>query len=292
MEEGSVSAKSGLGRSLGSLIPDTLDAASLIGGHERVEQVPLTALQPGEEQPRTLFDEKALAELAQSIKRHGVVQPLVVSPLPGGRYGIIAGERRWRAAKIAKLKTVPVLVRSLKQQEKLEVALIENVQRVDLEPLDQAASIERLHQQFNLHYSEIAARLGRAETTVVNTVRLLQLPPKARQALQNKRLSEGHARQVLALKNMPEAQDTLVELIEKNGWSVRQAEQFVVSLKAGHKKTESAQKHMAAETPETKKLSKRYGVPVKIYRTAKGGRLELSFRSDDELAQLLKNLSA
>lgn len=286
-----MSAKAGLGRGLGSLIPDTLDAAALMDDGEVVEKVGVERLQPDQEQPRTSFDASSLRELAASIKQYGIVQPLVVSPFKNGQYLLIAGERRWRAAKIAGLKTVPVLVRSVKQQERLELALIENVQRVDLSPLEQAVSIERLHQQFNLEYSEIARRLGKADTTVSNTVRLLGLPPKARDALQKQKISEGHARQVLALKGAPDKQDDLVDQIVSKGWSVRQAEQYVSSIKAGYARSAATKKRMASETPETKRLGKRYGVPVKIYRTAKGGRLELIFHSDTELTRLLKELT-
>ena len=208
-----MAVKSGLGRGLGSLIPESFDSSTLVQSGETVEQIPLEQIVPDENQPRTVFDEASLAELAESIRRHGVVQPLIVRALSHGKYGIVAGERRWRASKMAGVSSVPALVRSIRQQERLEVALIENVQRVDLEPLEQAVSIERLHQQFNLGYADIAQRLGKAETTVSNIVRLLQLPPKAWRALEQHQLTEGHARQVLALKDMPLKQDELVRLI-------------------------------------------------------------------------------
>lgn len=284
-------AKSGLGKGLSSLIPEDVNTAALIASGETVEELLLEALQPDDAQPRTNFDEVALQDLAVSIKRYGILQPIVVSPPRAGRYGIIAGERRWRAAKIAGLKKVPALVRSLKQQEKLEVALIENVQRVDLDPLEQAISIERLHQQFNLGYSDIAKRLGKADTTVSNIVRLLKLPPKAQQALRDKALSEGHARQVLALKDMPERQDQLIDLVIAEGWSVRQAEQFAVRAKAEHKQPDATTRKARVETADTKRLSKRYGVPVRLHRTAKGGKLELHFSSDNELEKLLGELT-
>ena len=282
-------SKSGLGRGLGALIPEDFDTEVLLEAGERVEQIALDRLAPNPEQPRTVFDQQALQELAESIKRHGIVQPLVVTH-KGKEYLIIAGERRWRAAGIAGIKTVPAIVRTLKQQEQLEIALIENVQRVDLGPLEQAVSIERLHQQFNLGYKQIAERLGKAETTLSNIVRLLQLPPEAHHALAEKHITEGHARQILALKDFPEKQGELLDLIKSQGWNVRQAERFVSSVKAGFKETKAARTRMAAETPETKRISHRYRVPVKIYRTAKGGRLELQFHSDEELARLLNEL--
>ena len=281
--------QTGLGRGFGSLIPQDFDTAVLVADGERVEQLSVGVLTPNPEQPRTVFDETALGELAASIRQYGIIQPLVVTP-DGKAYHIIAGERRWRAARIAGLKTVPALVRTTKQQEKLELAILENVQRVDLSPLEEAVSIERLHQQFNLTYGEIAKRLGKAETTVHNTVRLLQLPQNARDALAASEISEGHARQVLALKEMPEAQDELVKLIVQNGWSVRQTERYVSSLKAGVKEKMQAAERVSGDTPETERLSKRFGTKVRIHRTAKGGRVEIAFSSDDQLAKLLSDL--
>ncbi len=280
--------RSGLGKGLGSLIPQGFDTQLLVDESERVQKLTVASLVPNPGQPRTVFDDDALAELAVSIKRYGVVQPLVVSP-EGDRYRIIAGERRWRASQLAGLKTVPALVRTSKEHEILEIALVENVQRVDLSPLEQAVSIERLHQQFNLTYQQIAERLGKAQTTVNNIVRLLQLPPEAREALSNKEISEGHARQILALKDMPDQQAELLQHIVLNGWSVRQAERFVSAVKEGHQKTESAAR-AATETIETKRLSQRYGAKVRIHRTAKGGKLEIVFTNDDDLSRLLNEL--
>jgi ParB family chromosome partitioning protein len=279
----------GLGRGFGSLIPQTLDTSLLVEDNERVRKIDLTILSPNPEQPRTVFDESSLADLAASIKQYGVVQPIVVAPSDRG-YSIIAGERRWRAAKAAGLKTIPALVRTAQQQEKLELAILENVQRVDLSPLETAVSVERLHQQFNLSYSEIAKRLGKAETTVHNIVRLLQLPLDAREALANETISEGHARQILALKDSPGDQAKLLQLITQNGWSVRQAERYVSSLKAGIKEAKDAMDRVSGDTPETERLSKRFGTKVRIHRTAKGGRVEIAFTSDEQLAKLLTEL--
>jgi ParB family chromosome partitioning protein len=281
--------QTGLGRGFGSLIPQNFDAGLLADEGERIQKLDVGRLAPNPDQPRTVFDESALQELAASIKRYGVVQPLVASP-HGDNFIIIAGERRWRASQLAGLKTVPVLVRTSKELEQLEIALVENVQRVDLSPLEQAVSIERLHQQFNLTYGEIAKRLGKAETTVHNVVRLLQLPEAARTALENREISEGHARQVLALKDMPEKQHELLRLITANGWSVRQAERYVSSLKAGATEGKQAAERVSGDTPETQRLSQRFGAKVRIHRTAKGGRVEIGFTTDDQLAKLLADL--
>jgi len=281
--------QTGLGRGFGSLIPQTFDTNLLVDETERVQQLNVSALTPNPEQPRTVFDDAAIHELAASIKQYGIMQPLIVTPSGDGHH-IIAGERRWRAAQAAGLKTVPALVRTAKQQEKLELAILENVQRVDLSPLETAVSVERLHQQFNLSYSDIARRLGKAETTLHNTVRLLQLPTEARRALEEGKITEGHARQVLALKDTPEAQAQLLQLIITNEWSVRQAERYVSSLKAGVKEKQRREERVSGETPETERLSQRFGAPVRIHRTAKGGRVEIAFKSDEQLERLLADL--
>lgn len=285
-----MSVKSGLGQGLGALIPQDFDTEVLLEAGERVLQVPPEKLLPNPQQPRTTFDELALDELAASIKRHGIVQPLVVTEVKGG-YEIIAGERRWRAAQKASLKTVPVIVRTMQQQEQLEVALIENVQRVDLDALEQAVSIERLHQQFNLPYSDIAKRLGKSEPTVSNTIRLLQLPSSAKEALRSGGISEGHARQILALKGQAEKQEELLRLITTQHLNVRQAERFVNSVKSGQTDEKSTRRAVGVESKETATLSRRYKTSVKIYRTAKGGRLELYFNSDEDLKRLVRELS-
>lgn len=284
-------AKVGLGKGLDALIPQDFDNSILLDSKDRVQNVFIKDLAPSADQPRHQFDEQALNELATSIARYGILQPLIVMPLENDKYKIIAGERRWRAASIAGLKQVPVIVRTSKELERLEIALIENVQRVDLSPLEQAISIERLHQQFNMHYNEIAERLGKAATTVNNIVRLLQLPETARKALEERRITEGHARAILALKDKPDLQHRLLELIEGQAWSVRQAEQFVTAHKQGAETVEKARAKTNSETPETKQLGKRLGHKVTLKRTAKGGRLEIHFKNDKDLAELTNKLS-
>lgn len=282
-------AKSGLGKGLGALIPEDFDNSLLVEAGERIEKIALTKLVPNPDQPRTVFDEEALEGLAASIREHGIVQPLVVSPV-GDKYVIIAGERRWRAAQLAKLKVAPVIVRTSEELERLELALVENVQRVDLSALEQAVSIERLHQQFNLAYADIAKRLGKAISTVNNIARLLQLPKEAKDALRDGAITEGHARQILALKELPDKQSELLGLIMQRAWSVREAERFVTSLKEGAEETKEAVKRVSTDTPETKRLSKRYGAQIKIRRTAHGGKVEIAFTSDDELTRILSEL--
>lgn len=273
------------------MLPADFDKSILAAAGDRIEKLPVGLLSASPFQPRRHFDDTALRELAESIKRHGVVQPLIVTPgKANGTYVLVAGERRWRASKLAGLKEVPAIVRERKDLEQLEVALIENVQRVDLGPLEQALSIEQLHEQFNLSYEEIAKRLGKAVSTVHNSVRLLRLPEAARAALNSGDITEGHARAILALKDDPERQAYLLKTIQEQGWSVRQAERFVTSVKAGTKDVLKTHEHVATETPETKALGKRLGAKVNIRRTARGGKLEITFGSDDELRRLLDTL--
>lgn len=287
----STGKKLGLGRGFDALIPKDVDTALLFDDQERIQKISVSTLTPNPHQPRTTFDEEALAGLAESIKEHGILQPLVVTPVGDGKYAIIAGERRWRAAQLAGETKVPVIVRTTKELERLEIALVENVQRVDLSPLEQAVSIERLHQQFSMTYEAIAKRLGKASSTVNNIVRLLQLPKDAQQALASGQIFEGHARTILSLKDLPEKQAELLANIKRHSWSVRQAEQFVTSVKEGYKESRATKERMQTETPATKLLSKKLGGnPVHIRRTAKGGRLEITFKSDEELDNILKFL--
>ena len=273
------------------MLPQSFDSSLLLNEDERVQKLALEQLTPTADQPRRQFDEQALAELAESIRAHGILQPLVVAPgKKNEAYRIIAGERRYRAAKLAGLTQVPVIVRTLKEQAELEVAIIENVQRVDLSPLEQAMSIERLHQQFGLSYDAIAKQLGKANSTVNNIVRLLQLPEAAQAALNTKKISEGHARAILSLKQDTIAQEQLLKAIQEHSWSVREAERFVTAHKAGHQAPQAAKQRVHTETPETKALSARFNTQVQIRRTAKGGRIEITFGSDDDLQQLLGRL--
>lgn len=278
-----------LGRGFDSLIPQNFDESILADGGDRILQVSLSDLEPNPEQPRKVFEEDELDGLASSLQEHGVLQPLVVTP-NGSKYYLIAGERRWRAAKKAGLKTVPVIVRSTKQLERLELALVENVQRVDLSPLEQAMSIEYLHDQFSLDYTAIGKRLGKAATTVQNTARLVQLSDSAKKALVEKKITEGHARCLLALKDVKMAEQ-LLGLIVQNSWSVRQAERYVSAQRGGAETPAKAKAKVATITPQTRKLSKVLNTKVSIRRMAKGGKLEIGFADDNELERINSLLS-
>lgn len=282
--------RASLGRGFEALLPQDFDDSLLLASSDKIEKIPVGRLAPNRYQPRQDFNAESIKQLASSIKQYGILQPLVVAKSEDG-YMIIAGERRWRAAQVAGLETVPAIVRTAKELERLEIALIENVQRVDLSPLEQAASIEYLHQQFGVSYDTIAERLGKAGSTISNIVRLLQLPERAKTALRASDIVEGHARAILALKDWPDKQDVLLNNILSHGWTVRQAEQFVVSVREGFRDTSATRERMRAETPATKKLSKRIGAPVQIRRMAKGGKLEITFKSDDQLEKIIKLLA-
>ncbi len=281
----------GLGRGFDALIPTSFDVGLLEDDSNRIQKLFITEITPNSDQPRKLFDDVALEELSGSIREHGVLQPIIVVQKSDKTFRIVAGERRYRASQLAGLDKIPAIVRTLDELKELELALVENVQRVDLSALEQAASIARLQQQFSLGLSDIAKKLGKAETTISNIVRLLQLPPDAQEALAQTKISEGHARQVLALKDSPKQQAELLRLIIANGWSVRQAEQFVTASKAGAKDSGEAKKQLATTTPETKKLSTYVAAPVHIKRTAKGGEILIKFKDDADMARIINTIS-
>ncbi len=290
-----MSAK-GLGRGFESLIPtDVLDETfdPTAARDEQVSElrhILISEISPDADQPRRHFEEEALGELAVSIKQHGIIQPLVVTAITGG-YQIVAGERRWRAAKLAGLKKVPAIVRTLGAQHKLEMALIENLQRRDLNPLETATAYLKLHTQFNMTYEAIGERVGgKAISTISNAMRLLQLPDHAKEALIRGDITEGHARQLLAFDE-PGMQRELLKLIIANGWSVRKAEQYVVGYKkkaAGGEGKERAIKHTMSETPLTRELSGKLRLPVQHKTTAKGGQIIISYSDDAELDRISK----
>jgi ParB family chromosome partitioning protein len=248
--------KRGLGKGFEALLSSNFDKAMLLSPEDRIQNISLGDIIANPEQPRKHFDQKSLEELALSIKKYGVIQPILVTPDKNNKYLIVAGERRWKASKIAGLEKIPAVVHKRKDLDQLEIALIENVQRVDLSPLETAISIEKLHHQFNLSYEEIGKTLGKAASTVTNIVRLLNLPENAKQALITNKISEGHARQILALTSNNQQQTYLLNSIIRLGWSVRQAEQFVTGVKSGIEEPTKAHSKTIAITKETKLLTK------------------------------------
>lgn len=275
-----------LGRGFDVLIPKNFDTTIIEEDKNRVQKLLITDIIPNSEQPRSTFDVQNLNELADSVKQHGVLQPIIVVR-HNNKYRIVAGERRWRAAQVAQLSHIPAIVRSLQELEQLELALIENIQRVDLNPLEQATAIYRLQQQFGLAFEQIAIKLGKAVSTVSNISRLLNLPDTAKKALIDKNITEGHARAILSLASQPTKQEELLKLIRDNKWTVRQAEQFVVATKKGEDKIASVARTIYTNN-STEKLAKKLNTKVGIRRTAKGGQLLIEFKSDVELESLIK----
>jgi len=290
--------KRGLGRGFDSLIPtavveEEFDVTAKVDADgnrksDSVRELDPSLIDPNPHQPRQNFDEAALEALAASIRVHGILQPMIVTKA-GVRYELIAGERRLRAAKLAGLETVPVIVRSFDEQEKLELALIENIQRAELNPLELATAYRKLFDQFNLSLGDISARVGWDKSTVSNTMRLLNLPIEAKRALVEKKITEGHARIILSVLE-PDKQLVLLELMTKNGWSVRQAEEFARGFRGETGSTMKAKARIAAINTLTKSLGDFLGTKVQQVRTAKGGKLIIEYYSEEELERIYRQI--
>jgi ParB family chromosome partitioning protein len=263
----------GLGKGLEALIP----SAPGVG----VKEVDVESIVPNPRQPRQSLDPESLQELASSIREQGLVQPLVVTEAAGG-YQLLVGERRWRAAKLAGLNVVPVVVRDVSPQQMLELALVENLQREDLNPLETASAYQQLVDEFGLTQQQVADKVGKSRVTVTNTLRLLKLPTEVKQALLQGQITEGHARSLLRLPSQND-QLRVLKAVLKGALSVRQTEQLVRRLAEEPKqKTRPAEK-----PPELRALEDDFrralGTKVSLSRGSKGGRLVIYFYSEEEL---------
>ncbi len=286
--------KRGLGKGFDALIPTAIepefdptaatDQSSQRPAGDAVLEAGLDQVKPNPHQPRQQFDADQLTELADSIKRHGILQPLVVTK-SGRDFELIAGERRLRAAKLAGLAKVPVIVRSYDEQQKLELALIENLQRQDLNPIETATAYRKLIDQFNLSLDDLSRQMGRDNSTVSNTMRLLNLPIEAKRAIASGKITEGHGRAILALTE-PEKQLALLELILKKQWTVRQAEAFARDFRGQAATKDKALQSSASDNDLTRQLSTVLGTKVTTQPTAKGGRLIIEYYSDEELQRI------
>jgi ParB family chromosome partitioning protein len=263
-----------------------------------LREVPVDLLQRGRYQPRVDMRDDSLAELAESIKAQGVVQPIVVRPLPRqgdgeARYEIVAGERRWRAAQLAGLHAIPAVVRDIPDESAVAVALIENIQRENLNPIEEARALHRLVEEFGLTHEDAASAVGRSRTTVTNLLRLLELPRPVRTFLESRELDMGHARALLGLPT-PEMQFEIAERIVKQGWSVREAEQAVrrVAGTSGDKGRGSARE--APSDPNVRRLetdlAETLGATVKIEHGPKGGRVVIRYHGLEELEGILAHI--
>jgi len=290
-----VAKQHGLGRGLGALIPESADQAS---GDRFASTVPLGRIRPNPNQPRKDFDQAALKELADSISVHGVIQPIIAEDDGSGGYVIIAGERRWRASQMAGLREVPVIVRKVSEPERLEMALIENIQREDLNPLEEAHAYKALMELSGAAQDEIAKKVGKDRSTVANAIRLLKLPAECQEGLRDGSLSAGHARALLSVVN-PADQAVLRKRIVEDGLSVRQAEEEARELNAGKR---AAGKASAKKTPAKRKpvdiadveqrLIARLGTKVSISGGAKKGKIVIEYYSSEDLDRVLEIVKA
>lgn len=280
----------GLGRGLDALLGGDEPVASAHPATDKQAELKVDLLQPGKYQPRTKMDEAALRELADSIKSQGIMQPILVRPVTGGRYEIIAGERRWRAARIAGLNEVPVLVREVPDNAALAMALIENIQREDLNPLEEAVGIQRLIDEFEITHDKAAEMVGRSRSAVSNLLRLLSLAEPVRNLVQDGELDMGHARALLALSGMQQIQTA--RLVAQRGMSVRETEALVGRLVRGVPAKKAAKPADRDVLRLQEELAQKLGTSVQIKSGSKGrGSLVIRYASLDQLDQILNRIS-
>jgi len=278
--------KARLGRGLDALLGLSYDQTAQ---KDELRQLPIDMLQRGKYQPRTHMDKAALEELAASIRAQGVVQPIVVRSLPAGNYEIVAGERRWRAAQLAGLETIPAVVRRIPDEAAIAIALIENIQREDLNPVEEAKALQRLIDEFGMTHQKVAEAVGRSRAAVTNLLRLLTLNDDVRELLDKGRLDMGHARALLALEGR--AQSQAAQQVVKRELSVRETEHFVRRLL---ERPGAAKRPRAAVDPDVRalqqRLSDKLGAKVRIQYNRRGkGRLSIEFNSLDELDGVMKH---
>jgi ParB family chromosome partitioning protein len=276
----------GLGKGLDAIIPGGSSFSDASAQHSAEQEIPIEKIIPNPHQPRSEMNLEELQDLANSIREHGIIQPIIVQPAVNGTYTLIAGERRLRASKLAGLTKIPVILRNASEQEQLELALIENVQRTDLSPLETAEAYRQLEKDFNLKQEEIANRVGKSRVSVTNTLRLLKLPDAAKAALAEGRITEGHARALLQLTT-PQAQLAVLDTIIKFEYSVRQTEELVRKYGGERqKKTE-----IPETLPEIKALEKRIeeklGMRVVLQHNGDKGKVIIHYFSNEELNNFL-----
>jgi len=305
-----VNKRKSLGRGLDALLSSASGAGAVrgpepTGGHAaqpavgaELREVPLDLLQRGRYQPRVDMRDETLAELAESIKAQGIVQPIVVRPLrsPAGgetRYEIVAGERRWRAAQLAGLQSVPAIVRDIEDEAAVAVALIENIQRENLNPIEEARALHRLVEEFGLTHAEAAEAVGRSRATVSNLLRLLDLPRQVRELLESRALDMGHARALLGL-GTGEMQLEIAQRIVKHGWSVREAENAVRKIAGPSTTAKASAANRANGDPNVRRLemglAETLGADVTIEHGPKGGRVVIRYHGLEELEGILAHI--
>lgn len=279
----------GLGKGLSALINEGSMPAATRGF---VPNLPVDLITPNPYQPRMIINEDSLAELANSIKEHGVIEPLLVTKKSEDKYELIAGERRWRATKLAGLDTVPVVIKESSPQEMLELAVIENVQRADLNPLEEAMAFDQLVKEFGMTHDQISKKIGISRPAIANKIRLLGLPEELKKGLLEGKLSEGHARAVLGLTS-PDNMLAVYKSIIRDSLSVRSVEELVRRLNKGKQiKMRSHMRIIDEKTIQVETtLKHKFGENVTVSRSKKGGRIVIPFTSDNELDNLMEKLS-
>lgn len=295
--------KGGLGRGLSSLIPPkqsdmnreserrASDPDLEVVANSSILQVPIELIDTNTYQPRTHFDERALHELADSIEQHGLLEPVIVTK-KGDRYELIAGERRFRAHGLLKKKTVPAIVRTASELERLQLALIENIQREDLHPIERAMSYAQLTDEFGLTQEEAARRLGVARSTFANAVRYLELPPEIQQALGERRITEGHAKILLGVPSVTEQQQLFKQMTSGAAMSVRELEEIVAIQKGQGSKRKSANGKSRELVEVEELLQKKLGTKVGIRTRGKGRyQIVIDAYASDDLKRIVKQLS-
>lgn len=288
----------GLGKGLDSLIPDKVNVTDTDQEEKKQEVlVSINLVEPNREQPRKNFDEDALLELSESIKQFGVLQPLLVQDKES-YYEIVAGERRWRAAKMAGIKEIPIIIKDLSPQEIVEISLIENIQREDLNPIEEAIAYKRLLTEFNLKQDEVAERVSKSRTAVTNSIRLLKLDEKVQQMVVDEMISSGHARALLAIEDL-EAQYVLAQKIFDEKLSVRETEKLVKKMQKGEQpkkgKTEDEeQKRLQIIYQDIEeKMKQILGTKVTINaKNKKKGRIEIEYYDTEQLEHLLQMIQS
>ena len=271
--------RGGLGRGLESLFED---AAPSFESDTRIETLPLREIEPDPGQPRKTFDDETLAELSASIAEHGLLQPIAVRPKPSGGYLIVAGERRWRASRMAGLTEVPVIVKDVTDEQAMELALVENLQREDLDPVEEAAGIRELMTRCNLTQEQAARKLGKSRSALANSLRLLSLPETVLELLKSGFITIGHAKVVLGLPT-PELQEEAAQMIADNQLNVRQAEALCKKLAKPTKEPVAAPLPSALPVEVEESLKQALGSEVRVAYHDGKGKLTVHFYSDDQL---------
>jgi len=280
-----------LGRGLDALISTE---AVRTQGSSTINEIPIDQIQPNAEQPRTLFDEEALHDLAKSIKEIGIIQPITLRQIAENKFQIIAGERRWRAAQLAGLRSLPAYIRTIKDENVMEMALVENIQREDLNAIEIALAYEHLLENTGMTQEQVSERVGKSRTAITNYLRLLKLPAEVQMALQNKQIDMGHARALLSLED-PKLQLKVFRELLKNKWSVRKVEEICQHLKngedleAGKKKIQAKNQLPEDYTRMKNDLSGYFQAKVQLSCTAKGkGKISIPFNDQADLERIMQ----